>query len=225
MISLFWFTFQLLTLVIVANTSNTFSEINNQKDYSAYKKISKINGPWTKDELTEMQIEAAKAFEVISGGLKTKKSTANDFLESKKDDHTDGFICKTCLWSMTHFHNLLEKKYGLSLFNYFLTLLCRIGVDKTVCQEAINLYSPVIIDSIIEHYLDAEYICTLTYICRFSHFRELNPDEYARELLKDKPSKEEIMTRNAKNKIFGQKKLKVLHVTDIHTDLNYIEVN
>ena len=78
------------------------------------------------------------------------------------------------------------------------------------------MWAPTIIDALIEHYFDAEYICTNKLICSFSHFQRLNPDDYARELLKDKPKK-------ALPVITNKKILKVLHMSDVHTDLKYQE--
>lgn len=45
----------------------------------------------------------------------------------------------------------------------------------------------------------------------------MNPDDYARELLKDKPIK-------VLPEITNRKILKVLHMSDVHTDLKYFEV-
>lgn len=134
------------------------------------------------------------------------------------NNHTDSFICKTCLYTFTKFHNFLDKKYGLRMINEFVSLFCSIAVDYKVCRKAINLYSPIVVEAIIEHYLDAEYICTSKLICKFSHYQELSADDYARRVLADKPvNTRPVLDDNAST-------LKVLHVTDIHTDLEYIEV-
>lgn len=78
------------------------------------------------------------------------------------------------------------------------------------------MWAPTIIDALIEHYIDAEYLCTSKFICKFEHYQELNPDEYARKLLKDKPAK-------VSPQITEERILKVLHMSDVHTDLKYQE--
>jgi hypothetical protein len=201
--------------------------------------ITQDNGPFTQDDYEIMKLESEKVINLL---LKTSKSEEVSPLSSQspsqltflnimkeeksksQEPHHDTLICKSCLWTLTKFHNLLEKKYGLTLFNFFLSLLCSIGLDYKICKAAIDLYSPTVIDALIEHYLNAEYICTKTYMCRNAHFIELEGEDYARKLLKDKPDNifdyETKFIKNSNGKI-----LKFLHVTDIHTDVLYKEVN
>jgi hypothetical protein len=171
-------------------------------------------GPLTKvehDEINE-QVRKAVDFVIISKGLNVTESYVSP------NNHTDSFICKTCLYTFTKFHNFLDKKYGLRVINEFMALLCSIAVDYSVCKQAINLYAPIVIYSIVEHYLDAEYICSSKIICKFAHYQELNADDYANRVLADKPDNvKPVLDENAPT-------LKVLHVTDIHTDMFYDEV-
>ena len=202
----------------------------NQTESKNFSNLLNIHGPFSEEDYLEMKDQADSVFSLLADSIfPSKNNTIHDknlknFLNprirtSKDSNHTDSFICKTCLYSLTKFHNLIDKKYGLTLFNQFLSLFCAIGLDYKICKDAIFLYSPTIIDSLIEHYLDAEYICTKTKICKFSHYDELDPDEYAKELLSDKPAKKS-------QKIDDESPVwKVLHVTDIHTDLLYEEVN
>jgi hypothetical protein len=171
-------------------------------------------GPLTKNDFDEMNHEVKKAidFVIISKGLNVTEGYISP------NNHTDSFICKTCLYTFTKFHNFLDKKYGLRIFNEFISHLCSIAVDLSVCKKIINLYAPIVIDAIVEHYLDAEYICSSKLICKFQHYQELNPDDYANRVLADKPAdiRPEVD--------LSAPTLKVLHVTDIHTDLMYEEV-
>jgi len=146
------------------------------------------------------------------------KIYGSKIIENRISNHTDGILCKTCLWTFTKFHQFLHKKHGLTLLNEILALLCATTVDYSICRKAIYLYSPQIYDAILEHYLDAEYICTKSNMCKVSHYIELNPDDYARYLLLDKPENIDLKPNEQ------AKKLKFLHVTDIHTDLLYKEV-
>lgn len=200
------------------------------KKISNFTSLLNNHGPFTKEEYKEMEDETKNVVSLIADSIiSNKNQTKSDdelknvvksqITDLKEKNHTDSFICKTCLWTFSKYHNLLEKKYGLTLFNEFLSLVCSIGLDYNICKDAIFLYSPIVVDSLIEHYLDAEYICTKSKLCKFSHYNEMDPDEYARELLKDKPPKIEEKIDNS------DPSLKVLHVTDIHTDLLYEEVN
>lgn len=65
--------------------------------------------------------------------------------------------------------------------------------------------------------MTGEYICSFSVICDYLHVEKLNPDDYARELLKDKQKK--TLPEIAEN----PKKWKVMHLTDLHTDLHYTE--
>ena len=200
-------------------------------------KINEINGPFSEEDYREMKEESEKLLtylisnkqtvfsdnkiiiDLISNSTEVPVNEMSLHLNPNPVNHTDSFFCKTCLWTFGKFHNLLKKKFGMTLLNEFLTLFCSIVLRREVCRNAIYLYSPIVIDSLIEHYLDAEFICTKNYMCKFRHFIELDPDDYARQLLKDKPNKiEEIVKKDGET-------LKVLHVTDIHTDFNYKEVN
>jgi hypothetical protein len=172
-------------------------------------------GPVTKEEFEEIDEEVKKAvdFFIISKGLNVTEGYV------PFTNHTDSFICKTCLYTFTKFHNFLDKKYGLRVLNEFMALLCSVVVDHSVCKKIINLYAPIVIDSFVEHYLDAEYICSNKLICKFQHYQELEADDYAKKVLADKPDyiKPELDESTPT--------FKILHVTDIHTDLLYEEVN
>ncbi len=169
----------------------------------------KFFGPFNEIQYNEMKQEVDNVVNFISLSLNSTHDPSN---------HTDSFVCKACLYTFNKFHQLMDKKYGLRLFEELLANICSIGLDYNVCKSAIDLYAPVVVDSLIEHYIDAEYICTNRLICKFDHYVELNPEDYARRLLEDKPA----------NKLPEIDKLaptlKVLHVTDIHTDLKYEEV-
>lgn len=96
-------------------------------------------------------------------------------------------------------------------------LLCSIGLEFKVCQGTIAEFGPNVYNSLLDHYFSAEAMCTLFWMCP-NHFVELNADDYARELLKDKPNK-------VNPKIDSNAKIwKILHVTDIHTDPSYAQV-
>ncbi len=192
--------------------SNNKKVLSDPFSINAIKKSSNFNL-----NLKDEKLEEFEEKKIIKQKLFSNEVIKNQILKNSSN-HTDGIICKACLWTFTKFHKFLHKKYGLTLLNEVLGLLCSVAVEYRVCRNAIYLYSPEIYDSLLEHYLDAEFICTKTRLCKVSHYIELDPDDYARTLLKDKPETA-ILIPNEK-----AKKLKFLHVTDIHTDLLYKEV-
>ena len=102
--------------------------------------------------------------------------------------------------------------------------LCSWGLKYEVCKGSVELWGNTVLDAVIEHYLDYEYICSSRFVCQFSHYLELNPDDYARKLLEDKPNRTEIINYHTKNERNVNKIYKVLHITDLHTDFIYTEV-
>jgi hypothetical protein len=89
--------------------------------------------------------------------------------------------------------------------------------SKETCNLYINEYGPIIVDSLIDSHFTGEYLCSNKYFCKNLHIEYFNPDDYARKLLADKP-KNLPWKKNPNGKI-----LKLLHLTDMHTDLGYTE--
>eukprot|EP00340_Litonotus_pictus_P011302 CAMPEP_0170539930 /NCGR_PEP_ID=MMETSP0209-20121228/104313_1 /TAXON_ID=665100 ORGANISM="Litonotus pictus, Strain P1" /NCGR_SAMPLE_ID=MMETSP0209 /ASSEMBLY_ACC=CAM_ASM_000301 /LENGTH=490 /DNA_ID=CAMNT_0010842137 /DNA_START=739 /DNA_END=2208 /DNA_ORIENTATION=+ len=80
----------------------------------------------------------------------------------------------------------------------------------------INRYADIIYFSILDHYFDSEFVCTAIGVCS-NHYYTLSADDFAREVLKDKP---EIVEEPS----FSSKKpLKVLQLSDMHIDPKYKE--
>ena len=144
----------------------------------------------------------------------------NKFLSENKN-HKDSFLCKTCLWTYNHIHDMIKKLYGkIGLFE-LADFICHnfSKMTKQACHGYIYNYAPVIFDSYIDHYLTGEFLCSALHACSNSHFIILNADDYAKDLLKDKPVNPSIpMIEKIKDNTW-----KVLHVSDIHTDLKYSE--
>ena len=118
----------------------------------------------------------------------------------------------------------MKKKYGFNWLTRIVTWLCSWGVKYEVCEGAISLWENKVIDSIIERYLDHEYICSGRFVCKDAHYIELNPDDYAKNLLEDKPNSTQIEEYHKRNNKNLNKTYKVLHITDLHTDFKYEEV-
>ncbi len=169
--------------------------------------------PLNKNEQHELDEGVKKLSEFLHFVKKTQ--TEPSF---KKDKFTDGIICEVCHTVQNYIHNFLLQKYGLKYFFNALVLVCRLFLRSDVCNGLLNDYGPIIYDGIVDHYLDAEFICTTIRVCN-NHFIRLNADDYARKVLKDKPVNitKPVINKNATT-------WKVLHVSDIHTDAGYMEV-
>jgi hypothetical protein len=202
------------------------SSIKTSKNDTSLIENDNIQRPLTKEAFTEIKEVINKVIEFVE---LNEKSSNEEIKETNLRNHTDSFICKSCLYTFDKFHNFLKKKYGFIILEEFLATLCSLNLKHYICEKIIKLYAPTVVDSLVDHYFNPEYICTNRLICKFNHFIKLNPDDYARELLKDKPkqlndndksNKQNKLTPDSSSHIW-----KVLHVTDIHTDLEYSEVN
>lgn len=154
-------------------------------------------------------------------------SNSTQFLKNKIPSNTvkDTLICKICEYSFSKIHSFLRQKYGMPWILRIVTWLCSWGIKYDVCKGSIDLFQSRIVDSIIDRFFDQQHICSGRFICQFSHYIELNPDDYARKLLEDKPNKTQIHQFHIKNEKNENKSYKILQIADLHTDFLYEEVN
>jgi sphingomyelin phosphodiesterase len=153
-------------------------------------------------------------------------STSTKFLQEPRiSSHpiNETIVCKICEYTFSKIHNFLKQKYGLSWAIRVVTWLCSWELKYEVCKGSIDLWKNTVVDAVIEHYLDHEYICSSRFVCQFSHYVELDPDDFARKLLEDKPNNTQIEEFHKKNEKASNKTYKVLHITDLHTDFIYEE--
>ena len=123
------------------------------------------------------------------------------FVVQKKEKYP---VCAPCHYVMRNIKAILQKKYGIQIVYFILTELCSIFTARDVCHDAIELYGGIVLDSIIDHYVDPEFVCTRIYACD-EHYVTLEADDYAKEVFKDKPKKI--------NPSFpSETKLKILHI-------------
>jgi sphingomyelin phosphodiesterase len=203
---------QLLPVVIIITVINYSLTNGNLKTLNA----TDIYGPLNQENDKDLK-ETLSIFKNKISDLNAMRESQNKFLASS-NNHTDSFICRSCLWTYNHIHDLIRKFYGkIGLFELG-DLICHnfIHMTKEACHGYVFDYGPIIFDSIIDHYLTGEYICTFMHLCKKDHFVYLDSDEYARNLLKDKPINPAIPTIKS-----NANPWKVVHVSDIHTDLKY----
>ncbi len=151
--------------------------------------------------------------------LQDLENEKNTFLNNFSG-HKDSLLCKGCQWVTKNFYGLVSKTYHrIGLFN-LLSFICDkfVHLSQAACDGYINNYGHVILDSLMDHYMTPEYICTKLSICKNIHYQLLDADDYAKNLLIDKPKTIKKSTINNSATTW-----KMLHVTDIHTDTQYIE--
>ena len=198
----------ILSFLICSTLCQHFNdfEMNN-------KKILNIYGPFTKENYEEIN----STLNGLKSYLKILQKSHNDgFLQYS--NHTDGLLCKSCMLLFGTIHDILMNTYGLTLIFEVISIVCSIFLDWKVCHGSIDLFGPIVASSLFDHYLSKEYLCTLIYACENAHFITLNADDYAREVLKDKPIYSSLPNIDNSSPTW-----RVLHLTDIHTDLEYQE--
>ena len=126
------------------------------------------------------------------------------------------FSCTLCQRLIKAVTSTIIDKYGYEGIEYYAELLCSVALDRGVCNTYITKYGPTFIDSIILRAGNEENLC---HKLGFYFEGEEVEDtfDYAIRVLKGKPNKkrEEID--------FDAPKIKMLQITDIHLDVQYIE--
>jgi hypothetical protein len=146
----------------------------------------------------------------------------------EKGKEPESMICKSCIITFNTLNFIVKESYRkkkeefLKISEKICTLI--LGFSKDTCEIYSKSYSPVFFDSLIDSYLTGKKLCSNIYFCKNLHIKYLNPDEYARNLLADKPKKKTYEKSKSNNiSLLNNKNIKILHLTDMHTDLDYTE--
>ena len=128
--------------------------------------------------------------------------------------------CEVCSFAVDVVKNYLLEKKDFKHFIALVTQICYLTkYDKKVCDGAIDRYKDIVIDSFIKRFLDGNYVCTVTNMCKDTTEYE-SIDDYAKRILEDKPApkEREIVERKNEDNYY-----KVLQISDIHLDMEYEE--
>lgn len=128
-------------------------------------------------------------------------------------EKTHRLLCGPCHYVMNKVHFIAKKKIGLGLLKFLVIEACSLFTGRSVCKGAIDMYADVVVDALIDHYVDAELVCTQLRVCK-KHYTKLRADDYAKEVLKNKPETEQPTFPSSR-------KLKILHISDTHIDPEY----
>ena len=135
---------------------------------------------------------------------------------SNSTKESQSFICNTCKSFFSYAMNS-DKFIQRTVLKFIGTEVCVIAklFTKDVCAGAVEEMIPHIINSFNKHFLNPDFACPLIKLCPKS-YQKIDIEAYKNDILKDKPSNaEEIPTK--------KRILKVLHISDLHTDLEYKE--
>ena len=131
--------------------------------------------------------------------------------------------CQKCLTFLRAF-NQIKEKYGFqNLYENFKEGVCvflesLLNLNKLACKGYVENYGEIIVENLFSKYFENDFLCEKIDLCPSEIPRKyIDPDIYAKKIIKGKPkrAKEEV----GKN----GKVIKVLHITDLHLDLDYQE--
>ena len=107
--------------------------------------------------------------------------------------------CEVCSFAVDVVKNYLSQKKDFKHFIALVTQICYLTkYDKKVCDGAIDRYKDIVIDSFIKRFLDGNYVCTVTNMCKDTTEYE-SIDDYAKRILEDKPAPKEREIVERKN--------------------------
>jgi hypothetical protein len=148
-----------------------------------------------------------------------------DLVQNKACDYCRGFF--------NFLQDSTKSRTALNTINFIVNFACKIKMnDDNVCRKVKDLFADEMIKGVIARKLNPNYICTSVIpICqKGKYYTELNADDYAREILKDLPLNknnsdiDKQQSDRTKNSTINNKNIKILHLTDVHIDLEYEEV-
>ncbi|MCQ2820470.1 MAG: PPN1 endopolyphosphatase family protein [archaeon] len=125
-------------------------------------------------------------------------------------------VCSICQRGMKAIKTLIESK-GMELLYKIATAICKMGImEKEICPGLINNYFKNFADALLTDIDDLDKYCGILNLCEDKNVY-LNHEEYAKDLLKDKPQKQR------EEPDLSKKPLRILQVADIHYDKYYLE--
>lgn len=126
-----------------------------------------------------------------------------------------GLVCGTCLSAFKYLLSF-KSEILLQLIQYAAFQYCTYTKMQTevICKAAADSFMPIIIPSLAKHYLGPTRVCPTILLCS-DYYKELNLDEDIATILKDKPVKADPTPT-------GRKTVKMLHISDMHIDFEYV---
>ncbi len=111
------------------------------------------------------------------------------------------------------FKNKRKFLGALNIIEFTAEKLCSLGLNKTVCLEAVSSFGPVLFKSLVDKIYNPIHFCENVFLCPRTTHKE-NLKHFVEDILKDKP---------ATNVPVPTKKstYNILQISDPHVDLEY----
>lgn len=127
--------------------------------------------------------------------------------------------CSGCEAFVSLMHELPSQDF-ISIIEAIIIKFCSLELQKEeVCAGAIYEMEPYVIDSLKARYLSSEFICGEALKACPQSYVYLDPMDYVRDVLKDKPNKTYPYPKPEQVK----STYRVLHLSDPHVDIEYLE--
>ena len=194
--------------------------LSNSKNLFFQWRITDIEKVQLDKELRELFESNTDLYEMIIEKYKIRYQPKDDSDDPLLGQHS---TCDKCI-SFSSSLNNIRLTYGFQAIYSNLktgacTLLNMLNIlDDKACKGLIDSYIHVFVENFFSKFVNNHFFCEKFELCKPSTPKKyLNPDTYAKELLRDKIRKgrEEVDPSG--------RKLKMLHVTDIHYDPYYKE--
>lgn len=82
-------------------------------------------------------------------------------------------------------NSFLKENYQEIGLLTIVDFICKhfVGISDSACKSYIGFYSPIIVKSLLDHYITGNYICNKNFLCDHDHIKFLEADDYAKKIL------------------------------------------
>ena len=137
--------------------------------------------------------------------------------------------CNVCHAYMGFVNIIASNNYIRTIGEDLISYGCGFYMNETVCSGAVHQMGDVLMPQLTEFLLTGDYSCSrLLGFWSTPSWTTQNPENYIRRLIQNKPQKikNNDFIDNLYKQINEDKKeretVKILHMSDLHIDLNYI---
>lgn len=138
---------------------------------------------------------------------------AKGLSEEITNSHYTGWECEGCELLFSQLNSLVINDKAINITLEAIFKLCSRILNSSVCQGTLFEYGKSLIINLAKKNLNSKVVCWRLGFCPNKYYFE-NFTQYAKDLLQDKP--EFSPPKPSKRSTY-----KLLHITDLHVDLNY----
>ena len=126
---------------------------------------------------------------------------------------------------------ILSKQISIDIAEYFIIQVCKTIIDSPdVCIGAVKDMGEFLVPSILSSTLHPNYFCSrMVGFCAKPNYKTSKSSKFIDRILAEKPAKIQNndfiskLYEEMENKEIGRKTVKILHMTDLHFDFEYVE--